>query len=185
MRSRILVAAWVLGVLTAAGGSFLAGNAIAQLVTGARTSVGPVQGVGAVHHASISLRAKDSATPQLQPAVIATPHATPRAGSQATPKAGSQPTSQAPPAVPQAAPSSPSPASTGSLIVSPGGSVMASCQSGLAYLQSWTPSQGYQVGDLIRGPAAQARIGFDHLTSESEILVTCNGSNPVGTVTTG
>ena len=62
---------------------------------------------------------------------------------------------------------------------------MASCQSGLAYLQSWTPTQGYTASDVIRGPAAQASVGFDHLTSEYVISVTCNGSNPVGKVTAG
>jgi hypothetical protein len=59
---------------------------------------------------------------------------------------------------------------------------MASCQSGLAYLQSWTPTQGYTADDVIRGPAATASIGFQQGTSEYKISVTCNGLNPVGTV---
>lgn len=62
---------------------------------------------------------------------------------------------------------------------------MASCQSGLAYLQFWTPGQGYQADDVIRGPAALARVGFEHLQSDFVIAVTCNGSRPVASVTAG
>jgi hypothetical protein len=62
---------------------------------------------------------------------------------------------------------------------------MASCQSGLAYLQYWSPNPGYQADDVNRGPAAQARIGFEQLTSEYEVRVTCNGSQPVAQVTAG
>jgi len=71
------------------------------------------------------------------------------------------------------------------LFTSPGGSVTATCQSGLAYLQFWTPSQGYQADDVVRGPAAQARVGFEHLQSEFVISVTCSGSKPVASVGSG
>jgi len=175
MRSRILfvAVAWLLGALTATGGSFLAVNGIAHglLGTGAQhLAVAPIQGVPAVHQISSSQPTaplsgaaagddgdQDSASPPLQPAVTATPQATP----------------------------STSAASGGSLVVSPGGTVMISCQSGLAYLQYWSPSPGYQADDVIRGPAARASIGFEHLTSEYVISVTCNGSQPVAHVTAG
>jgi hypothetical protein len=169
----------VLGILTAAGGSFLVGVGIAQLAPGPQTAAA-VHGAGAVHQAVISQPAKDSATPQLQPSVTPTPPAVPQAGSQATSPPGSQARSPAP----QGAPA-PSPASAGSLFTSPGGSVIASCQSAQAYLQSWTPTQGYTADDVIRGPAAQASVGFEQATTEYKISVTCNGSNPVGTVTAG
>src|SRR5215469_7712178 len=169
MRSRFLVvaAAWLLGALVALGGSLLAVNGIAHWLLG--TDVQPVavtqiQADIASHQASSSqpvfapTRAaagdgndQDSSTPAQQPAVITTPQPTP----------------------------SPSPPSGGSLVVSPGGSVMASCQAGLAYLQYWSPNPGYQADDVIRGPAARASIGFEHLTSEYQIWVTCNGSKLV------
>ena len=170
-RSSIVAAAWVLVILTAAGGSFLAGVGIAHLAPAPLTAAA-VHGAGAVHQASVNQPAQHSATPQLQPSVIATPPETLPAGSQAR-----SPAAQAAPA--------PSPASGGSLFTSAGGSVIASCQSGLAYLQSWTPTQGYTADDVIRGPAATASIGFQQGTSEYKISVTCNGSNPVGTVTSG
>jgi len=172
----LAAAAWLLGALTAMGGSFLAVNGIAHglLGTGApHVVVAPIQGIPAADEASSSQPAaalsgaaagddgdQDSASPPLQPAVTATPQATP----QATPSSA---------------------ASGGSLVVSPGGTVMASCQSGLAYLQYWSPSPGYQADDVIRGPAARASIGFEHLTSEYAISVTCNGSRVVANVTGG
>jgi len=176
MWSRILLvaAAWLLGALMATGGSFLAVSGIAHGLLGKSArplAVTPIQGIPSVHQTSSSQPVAphsgaddgdgDSASPPLQPAVTATPQAT------------------------QQPPQSPSPAPGGSLVVSPGGTVMASCQSGLAYLQYWSPSPGYQADDVIRGPAAQARIGFEHLTSEYEVSVTCNGSNPVAKVTAG
>ena len=186
-RSSIVAAAWVLVILTAAGGSFLAGVGIAHLAPAPLTAAA-VHGAGAVHQASVNQPAQHSATPQLQPSVIATPPETLPAGSQARSPAGSQARSpagsQARSPAAQAAPA-PSPASGGSLFTSAGGSVIASCQSGLAYLQSWTPTQGYTADDVIRGPAATARIGFQQGTTEYAISVTCNGSNPVGTVTSG
>jgi len=179
MRSRFLLvaAAWLLGVLTATGGSFLAVNSIAHgLLTtaGQPVAVAAIPGVPAAQLASTSQPApsrsgtaagddgeRHSAARPLQPASTATPQPAPQASS------------------------SPSPASGGSLVVSPGGTVMASCQSGLAYLQYWTPDQGYEVSDVIRGPAARASIGFEHLTAEYVISVTCNGSDLVAKVTAG
>src|SRR6516164_10548106 len=85
MRSRMLLggAAWLLGALTAMGGSFLAVNGIAHglLGTGAQhVVVAPIQGIPAVDEASNSQAAaplsgaaaggdgdQDSASPHLQP----------------------------------------------------------------------------------------------------------------------
>jgi hypothetical protein len=176
MRSRFLAiaVAWLLGVITATAGSFVAVNGIAHGLLGTSApslAAAPIQGVpvggqpsGSQPASSLSAADdgdKDTATPPSQPSVTVTSQATPQAA---------QP---------------PGPASAGSLFTSPGGTVMASCQSGLAYLQYWSPSPGFQADDVIRGPAAQARIGFEHLTSEYVISVTCNGSNPVGKVTAG
>lgn len=171
----MVAAAWFLGVLMATGGSFLAVDGLAHGLLGPATqhlAVAPIQGVPVVHQASssqpvpaLSLAAgddgdKDAATPRVPPAASASPPA------------------------PQAT-QSPSSASGGSLVVSPGGTVSASCQNGLAYLQYWSPSPGYQADDVIRGPAARASIGFEHLASEYVISVTCSGSKPVAKVTAG
>jgi serine/threonine-protein kinase len=175
MRSRyvLVAAAWLLGVLTATAGSFLAVNGIAHglLGTGPQpVAITAIQGDLATHHpsggepgAALSPPAagddgdQDTGTHQPQPVATATLVATPSASAN----------------------------SGGSLVDSPGGTVMASCQSGLAYLQYWSPNAGYQADDVMRGPAPQASIGFEQLSSEFEIRVTCNGSHPVASVTSG
>jgi len=123
-------AAWLLGALTAMGGSFLAVNGIAHglLGTGAQhVVVAPIQGIPAVDEASNSQAAA------------------PLSGAAAGDD-GDQDS---------------------------------------AYLQYWSPSPGYQADDVIRGPAARASIGFEHLTSEYAISVTCSGSKVVAYVTGG
>jgi hypothetical protein len=175
MRSRYVLvgAAWLLGVLTATAGSFLAVNGIAHglLGTGPQpVAITAIQGDLANHKVASSEPGpalnpaaagddgdQDTGTPQPQPVVTATSAAAP----------------------------APSSNSGGSLVDSPGGTVMVSCQSGLAYLQYWSPNAGYQADDVIRGPAPQASIGFEQLNSEFEIRVTCNGSHPVAQVTAG
>ena len=82
-------------------------------------------------------------------------------------------------AMPPATPSRPRPRSGSSLLVSQGGSVMASCKSGRAYLQYWSPNQGYRSDDVLRGPARQASLVFETFRSELQMLVTCRGSRPV------
>jgi hypothetical protein len=58
---------------------------------------------------------------------------------------------------------------------SAGGSVLARCTADGAYLVLWSPAQGYHAGDVIRGPAASARVEFESLTSEIKVVVTCVG----------
>jgi hypothetical protein len=174
MRSRYVLvgAAWLLGVLTATAGSFLAVNGIAHglLGTGPQpVAITAIQGGLANHKLSSS-----------EPGPAFSPVAAGDDGDQDTGTPQPQPVATATAAAPAASPNS-----GGSLVDSPGGTVMASCQSGLAYLQYWSPNAGYQADDVIRGPAPQASIGFEHLNSEFEIRVTCNGSHPVAQVTSG
>ncbi|GAB3561103.1 hypothetical protein GCM10027344_15100 [Spelaeicoccus albus] len=42
-----------------------------------------------------------------------------------------------------------------------GGSVVASCKPGGAYLESWSPAPGYDTDDVHRGPARVASIEFE------------------------
>jgi hypothetical protein len=170
MRSRLLIgaAAWVLGAVTATGGSLLAVNGLAHGLLGQGTqqlTQATVQGGLAGYHAPTSQPARgtgaavgddgddaETGTSRQQPGVHA---------------------------MQQATPSRPNSGSGGSMLVSSGGTVMASCQSGKAYLQYWSPDQGYRADDVIRGPALQASVGFERFKSEVEIRVTCNGSHPV------
>jgi hypothetical protein len=62
---------------------------------------------------------------------------------------------------------------------------MATCQPGGAYLQYWIPAQGFSADDVIRGPAATARITFQQLTTELTMTVSCSSGRPVAQVTGG
>jgi hypothetical protein len=169
MPPRFLIgaAAWVLGAMIATGGSLLAVNGLARGMLGQGTqqlTQATVQGGLAGYQAHTS-----------QPAARGNAAAISDDGDEAeTGMSRQQPGVHA---MQQARPSQ-SRASSGSLLVSSGGTVMASCRSGKAYLQYWSPDQGYRADDVIRGPALQASLGFESLKSEVEIRVTCNGSHP-------
>jgi hypothetical protein len=70
---------------------------------------------------------------------------------------------------PSARPSTPAPAATarptplspeGRLVSSDGGTVIARCVDGNAYLVSWSPGQNYRVDDVRRGPGPEASVKF-------------------------
>jgi hypothetical protein len=56
-----------------------------------------------------------------------------------------------------------------------GGTVVAQCVGGGAYLVYWSPSPGFRSEDVSRGPAAQARVTFKGVAREIKISVTCAG----------
>jgi hypothetical protein len=73
--------------------------------------------------------------------------------------------------------STPSSAITGPsrTIDTAGGTVVAQCVNGNAYLVYWSPSPGFRSSDVNRGPAAEARVGFEGGTREIKVRVTCVG----------
>lgn len=158
MRSRVLIgaSAWLLGALTATGGSMLA---VSQLAHG-------LLGPGAEQLTPAVVRA-DLAGYQHSGAGSAV------AGRSAAQGGPSPLTSQG--AGPAQSPRGSAP---GTLLVSQAGSVVASCQSGLAYLQYWSPDQGFQADDVIRGPVAQASLTFEGYGPAIRMRVTCRGGEP-------
>jgi hypothetical protein len=161
MQSRLLIgaSAWLLGALTATGGSMLAVSPLAHGLLGPDTQ-------------------------QLSPAAVRDdlagyqrPGAAPSGAAAARPAAThARPTRRRASAAP--AGTSP-PASEGTLLVSGAGSAMASCQSGLAYLVYWSPDQGFQADDVLRGPAPQASLVFEGGGTGIRMRVSCRGSVPV------
>jgi hypothetical protein len=65
---------------------------------------------------------------------------------------------------------------------SPGGTVVARCMAGGVYLAFWSPAQGFRVDDVIRGPAAVARVSFESLTQEVTMTIRCVGGVAQSTV---
>src|SRR5512142_3486437 len=166
MPARVLLAAgaWLLGVLGATGGSLAAVSLIGQSFAAPPTQQ---LTVSAVNHALASAEHD------------ASPAATTRRG------AGARGTARHHRAARRAtaAPASPG-TGGGTVLSSPGGSVLADCGGSGAYLISWSPQQGYQADDVVRGPAATAVVEFLNGSSGVRVAVTCAGSVPTEAVHT-
>jgi hypothetical protein len=85
-----------------------------------------------------------------------------------------------PPASPAA---TPAPQATSTVLNSSGGSVVAQCESAGAYLVSWSPQQGYEAVNVIRGPAATAQARFSNGQRIVIMKVACSGGVPTATTT--
>jgi len=101
----------------------------------------------------------------------------PAAGATGSPAAGA--TGSAGAVATNAAPSGSAPA--GTVLASSAGTVVATCQAAGAYLISWSPQQGYEVGDVFRGPAATASVQFESSTAEVTMRVSCSAGVPSAT----
>jgi hypothetical protein len=184
VHSRILfgAAAWLLGAATATTGSLLAVSLLGQGITG---NSAQLLTQDAVNSALASEAAQGPAPgappaspsvppPSLQPAATPSPvptSASPRPATVATtpPAPPPSPTSTAPP---------PSSGGGGAVLTSAGGEVVATCQGAQSYLVSWSPRQGYQVGDVIRGPALTARVTFESRANRLTMAVSCSAGVP-------
>jgi serine/threonine-protein kinase len=186
VHTRILfgVAAWVLGAGTATAGSLLAVSLLGQGITGGS---GQLLTQDAVNRALASEAAE--ASPPAPPSVTAS--ATPsraRAAATPSPVVATAPPGPAPATTPPAT-TAPAPSMTtvppapagGTVLTSPGGEVVAACQAGGAYLVSWSPLQGYEIGDVARGPAATARVTFESAATRVTMAVSCSAGVPSAT----
>ena len=194
MHSRIVfgLVAWLLGAATATAGSLLAVSLLGQGITGNQGQLltqdavnralasegaqGPAPAAPSVSASQAPSPAPTAATPT-PVATSASPTATAAATATAT-------TAPPPVSSPSAAssPSSSAPASLGgAVLTSAGGEVVATCQAAGAYLNSWSPHQGYQVGDVIRGPAATARVTFESHANRVIMVVSCSAGVPSAT----
>jgi len=109
----------------------------------------------------------------------------------ARPSRQAKPSATATPDLPPPASATVTPAATGAssnpggtVLTSKGGEVVASCQATGAYLLSWYPLQGYEIGDVVRGPAATAWVTFESDNSEVRMVVTCSAGVPSATTST-
>ncbi len=118
---------------------------------------------------------RPAATPAPQTGVTpppATPDATWPIPSQSTRAAGG---------VASASTTPPSAGPTSTVLTSPGGTVLADCVSAGAYLVSWSPTQGYEAGNVVRGPAAIARVTFTSYANSVTMVVSCSAGVPTAT----
>ncbi|GAB3800647.1 hypothetical protein [Micromonospora zhanjiangensis] len=63
----------------------------------------------------------------------------------------------------------------------PGGSVVARCAGGQAYLVSWSPTPGYHAEHVARGPAVVARLTFEAGRRHLNVEVRCVAGAPQAT----
>ena len=205
MRVLAGVGAWLLGVGAATGGSLLAVSLLGQ---GIATSPSQQLTVAAVNRA---LAAEASDTPAATPATTSAPSAAPSASRSyqvqvsrtERPQAETTPSARASRSRPAASPSAQAtatadPTSTGptstdptstvptsTVLASSGGTVVADCRLGGAYLVSWIPAPGYEAGTVVRGPAVTARVSFDAAANSVTMLVSCSAGVPTATTTVG
>lgn len=182
MQRRILfgVVAWLLGAATATAGSLLASSLLGQGITG---NAAQLLTQDAVNRALAS----ESAEPPTD-----TPGG-PTAARSATPSPDAPTTTPAPPVTaspavtagpvrePAADTAEPSDQPDGTVLTSAGGGVVASCQASGAYLISWSPSQGYQVSGVNRGPASAAQVTFYSSSNRVTMVVSCSTGVPTAT----
>jgi serine/threonine-protein kinase len=181
------VGAWLLGVGTATAGSLLAVSLLGQ---GIAPSASQQLSPDAVIRA-LSVEATETTGPALSSPLPVPSKARPRKSrspSALPPQAQAQP--QAKPAVSQPQPSpsaqptsgtTATPAST--VLTSQGGTAVAECVPGGAYLLSWSPTQGYEVGNVTRGPAATTQVVFASTANSVTMVVSCSSGVPTATTT--
>jgi hypothetical protein len=167
-RFLIGVGAWLLGAGAATGGSLLAVSVLGQ---GLAPAPGQQLTVAAVNRALASEAAEASRSP-------APPM--PPVSSSATPLAP-RPKKTSP--APSASPRAPDPQPTTAVLTSVGGSVVAGCQPAGAYLVSWSPAQGYQETQVVRGPAAKAKVAFAGSRKLVTMVISCTDGAPSAATT--
>ena len=170
MRAHILTGAgaWLLGVAAATGGSVLV---VSELGGGIVAWPGQQPAASTVSRA-LAGEVMDGPTPT--PSIRLG-----RAVSLGTRR--TSPPSQAPASTaPAPAPPGPQPTSgpAGTVLASPGGTVVAGCGAAGAYLLSWSPQQGFTASSVARGPAATARVVFSSQGRVVTMVVSCSGGVP-------
>ena len=166
MRSGFLIGAgaWLLGAVTATGGSMIAVSVLAHGLLSPQAQL--LSGIPN----SADLDGGPSVSPTLpaaSPSTSPSPSAVPVQRSSGP---GLQADGAAPPSV---APT---------LLTSADGSVLASCQPAGAYLVYWSPDQGYTADDVSRGPAPVASVTFSNIAGGVVMRVSCQSGTPVARV---
>jgi hypothetical protein len=111
-----------------------------------------------------------------------TPSRGPTSSGGATPSGGVTPSGGATSSGGATEPSSAAGGGIERALTSPGGSLVARCGAGQAYLASWSPAQGYEADDVRRGPAAEARLIFQGARDVVVVAVRCVAGVPEASI---
>ncbi len=185
------ITAWLLGAATATAGCLLAVSLLGSGITAGGS--GQLLSQDAVNRELVSEAARSAPGETSGPAASAgpeptlasvTPSPVPSSAAPPTTTTPGSPTAAATgsgAAVAATAPSGSAPA--GTVLASSAGTVVATCQAAGAYLISWSPQQGYEEGDVFRGPAATASVQFESHADEVTMRVSCSAGVPSATTT--
>jgi hypothetical protein len=166
MRSRVLIgaSAWLLGALTATGGSLYAVNLLGQGLLEQHSKQVSV----AMVNAELALETSQHAG--VLPSASPGPSALQASGTSA-------------PGAPDKAKPLPSRRASASgggaaarLLTSSGGTAEATCRNGLAHLLFWSPAQGFDVSGQRPGPASVASVTFTDSSGGVTMRVACTSS---------
>jgi hypothetical protein len=162
VRSRVLigVGAWLLGAVAATAGSLYAVDQLGQGLFAQHTKQFSVAMVNA------ELAQDRTSRPSQPPAPSHSPTPAPQASDSAR---------KVRPAATRAT-AKPVTRNAGKLLMSRGGTAVASCRRGGAVLIYSSPYQGYEVRDFVRGPSRVASVTFASDSREVVLRVTCTSS---------
>ena len=180
MRVLAGVGAWLVGVGAATAGSLLAVSLLGQ---GIASNTSQQLTAAAVSNA---LAAEASETQGADPGTsgLSSPSPSARRSHQALSYQGPQGTGATPSASasrsrPASSPSAQATATaTSTVLTSDGGTVLAECRPGGAYLVSWSPAPGYEAGLVVRGPASTAQAAFISSANSVTMMVSCSTGVP-------
>jgi serine/threonine-protein kinase len=77
------------------------------------------------------------------------------------------------------------PTTTQRQITTVGGTVTARCTGAVVYLVSWSPTTGYRVGRVHRGPTDEATVAFVSSSATLTVEIHCAGGVPQGEASWG
>jgi hypothetical protein len=166
--SRVLIGAgaWMLGALTATGGSLYAVDQLGQGLLEQHTKQVSV----AIVNAELALESSGNAgqAPTQSPSLSVSPAPAGGTTGVGVPDKAKQLGSRK-----ASAPE----AGAAKLLTSPGGTAGAICRGGLAHLLYWSPAQGFEVFGVQPGPAAVASVTFTEPSGGVTMHVACTGSS--------
>lgn len=190
MRVLAGVGAWLLGVGAATAGSLLAvsllGQGIAASTSQQLTSAAVNNALAAEASEEQGADSATTGSPGPSPSATRSDQAQPYRRQQATgvtlpgegPGEGTARASRSRPASSSGAQATASATPSSTVLTSVGGTVVADCRSAAAYLVSWSPTPGYEIGLVVRGPVSIAHVAFSSAANSVTMMVSCSAGVP-------
>jgi hypothetical protein len=182
MRVLAGVGAWLLGVGAATAGSLLAvsllGQGIAASTSQQLTSAAVNNALAAEASEEQGADSATTGSPGPSPSATRSDQAQPYRRQPATGVTPSARASRSRPASSPGAQATASATPSSTVLTSAGGTVVADCRPAGAYLVSWSPTPGYEIGLVVRGPVSIAHVAFSSAANSVTMMVSCSAGVP-------